>query len=58
VKISKQPAKSPKATKKSSRHKNSGVGKITIRNGVPVFPPRGEVITMEHIRKIMDEEGI
>jgi len=28
------------------------------RNGVPLFPSRGEVVTMEHIQKIMDEEGI
>jgi hypothetical protein len=29
------------------------------KNGVPVLPHReGEVITMEHIQKIMDEEGI
>lgn len=28
------------------------------RHGVPVVPSRGEVVTLEHIRKIMDEEGI
>jgi hypothetical protein len=28
------------------------------RNGVPLLPSRGEIITMEHIQKIMDEEGI
>lgn len=29
------------------------------KNGVPVLPHReGEIITMEHIQKIMDEEGI
>lgn len=28
------------------------------RNGVPIFPSRGEIVTMEHIQKIMDEEGI
>ena len=28
------------------------------RNGVPTIPRRGETITMEHIQKIMDEEGI
>jgi len=33
--------------------------KYTFKNGVPVLPIRaGEVITMEHIRSIMDEEGI
>jgi hypothetical protein len=28
------------------------------RNGVPLFPSSGEIVTMEHIQKIMDEEGI
>lgn len=28
------------------------------RNGVPLFPSRGEVITLEHVRKIMDQEGV
>ena len=28
------------------------------KNGVPVRPSRGEVITLEHIQRIMDEEGI
>ena len=32
--------------------------KFTMRNGVPVFSSRGEIITMEKIRQIMDEEGI
>ena len=32
--------------------------KPTIRNGVPLLPPRGEIITLEHIQKLMDEEGI
>ncbi|NJK92671.1 MAG: hypothetical protein HC904_13095 [Blastochloris sp.] len=31
---------------------------MKIRNGIPVFPSRGEIITMEHIQRIMDEEGI
>ena len=30
-----------------------------IRNHVPVFPARaGEVVTLEHVEKLMDEEGI
>jgi hypothetical protein len=34
-------------------------GKITVRNGVPVFPARpGEIVTLDHVQKIMDEEGI
>ena len=29
------------------------------KNGVPILPHRdGEIITMEHIQRIMDEEGI
>jgi hypothetical protein len=32
--------------------------KLTMRNGVPVFPSRGEIITLEKVRQIMDEEGI
>jgi len=32
--------------------------KMTIRNGVPVLPTRGEVVTMQHIQDLMDEEGI
>jgi hypothetical protein len=32
--------------------------KPSYRNGVPVFPSRGEIITTEHIQKIIDEEGI
>jgi len=28
------------------------------RNGVPVLPRRKEVITLEKIRRLMDEEGI
>lgn len=30
-----------------------------IRNGVPVFPARpDEVVTMEHIQRLIDEEGL
>lgn len=32
--------------------------RFVYRNGVPVRPSRGEIITLEHIQKIMDEEGI
>ncbi len=31
---------------------------FTYRNGFAVLPSRGAIITVEHIRKIMDEEGI
>jgi hypothetical protein len=29
-----------------------------MKNGVPVLPATGEIITMEKIQQIMDEEGI
>lgn len=29
-----------------------------IKNGVPVLPATGEIVTMEKIQRIMDEEGI
>jgi hypothetical protein len=29
-----------------------------LRNGVPVIPSRGEIKTLEHVQRIMDEEGI
>jgi len=28
------------------------------RGGIPVIASRGDVITLEHVRKLMDEEGI
>jgi len=31
---------------------------FTMRNGVPVLPPGGEIITLAHVQKIMDEEGM
>jgi non-ribosomal peptide synthetase component F len=31
----------------------------TVRNGVPVFSARpGEIVTLEHVQKLMDEEGV
>jgi hypothetical protein len=29
-----------------------------IRNGVPVLPPRGEIITLEWLQGIMDSEAV
>jgi hypothetical protein len=29
-----------------------------MKNGIPILPSRGEVVTTEHIRSIMEEEGI
>jgi hypothetical protein len=29
------------------------------KNGVPVFPARaGEIVTLDHVQKLMDEEGV
>lgn len=33
-------------------------GEVRIRNGVPMLPKRNEVITLEHVQRLMDEEGI
>jgi len=30
---------------------------LQVRNGVPLLPSRGEIITSEHVRRIMEEEG-
>lgn len=33
--------------------------KRAVRNGVPVFSARpGEIVTLEHVHKLMDEEGV
>ena len=29
-----------------------------LRGGVPVLPSRGEIVTLEHLQKIQDEEGV
>jgi len=29
-----------------------------LRGGVPVLPSRGELVTLEHIQKIIDQEGV
>ena len=28
------------------------------RGGVPLLPSRGEVVTLEHVRQLMDQEGV
>ncbi len=30
----------------------------TLKNGIPILPSRGEIITTEKVRRIMEEEGI
>ena len=32
--------------------------KYLMKNGIPVLPSRGEVVTVEKVRRIMEEEGI
>ena len=32
--------------------------KYVIKNGIPVLPSRGEVVTVEKVRRIMEEEGL
>jgi hypothetical protein len=29
-----------------------------LRGGVPVLPSRGEIVTLEHVQKLQDEEGV
>jgi hypothetical protein len=29
-----------------------------MKNGVPLLPSRGEIVTLEKVRKIMEDEGI
>jgi hypothetical protein len=29
-----------------------------LRGGVPVLPSRGEVVTLDHVQRIQDEEGV
>lgn len=36
----------------------TGKEKPSVRNGVPVLPKRNEPVTMEKVRRLMDEEGI
>jgi hypothetical protein len=33
-------------------------GSLAVRNGVPLLPMRDEIITLEHVKNLMDEEGI
>ena len=28
------------------------------RGGVPLLPSRGEVVTLDHVRELMDQEGV
>jgi hypothetical protein len=33
-------------------------GRPIIRGGVPLLPSRGEIVTLEKVRGLMDEEGV
>ena len=33
-------------------------GQPKIKNGVPLLPSSGEIITLEHVQRLMDSEGI
>jgi hypothetical protein len=37
---------------------NARITKYSMKNGIPVLPSRGEVVTVEKVRRIMEEEGI
>ena len=37
---------------------STGTENLERRNGVPIIPAHGEIITSEHVRRLMDEEGI
>ena len=37
---------------------SAGVQKLRVKNGIPVSPSRGERVSMKHVRRIMEEEGI
>ena len=38
--------------------KKGGRPKLAMKNGIPVQPSRGEVVTLEKVRRIMGAEGI
>ncbi|MEO6052219.1 MAG: hypothetical protein ABIP78_12940 [Pyrinomonadaceae bacterium] len=37
---------------------NASDNRKRVRNGVPLLPSRGKIVTMKLIQEIMDEEGI
>lgn len=38
----------------------AGKGRVarSIRGGVPLLPSRGEVVTLDHVRALMEQEGV
>ena len=43
---------------KLARRGLGGTMEAESRNGVPVLPPRGEVITLERVQQLMDGEAV
>lgn len=41
----------------NAKHGGTQMGYV-MKNGIPVFPSRGEVVTTEKVRRIMEEEGM
>jgi hypothetical protein len=35
----------------------SRVGDAALRGGVPVLPPRGEIVTIAHVQRLLDEDA-
>jgi len=42
----------------ASKAPSAGEPTVVVRNGVPVIAGTGHPITLEHVRKLMDEEGV
>ena len=38
--------------------RNTVSSRSKLRNGVPMLPKRGEIVTLEHVRRIMEEENM
>ncbi len=36
----------------------TGAAPYRMKNGIPVLPSRGEVVTVEKVRRLMEEEGL
>jgi hypothetical protein len=36
----------------------SHFSEATTRNGVDILPSRGEVVTLEHVQRLLDDEGV
>jgi hypothetical protein len=36
----------------------SSRGRQRLRGGVPVLPSRGQIVTLDHVQRLRDEEGV